>query len=76
MNKTGICCICGKEYTMYGSSPDPLTNDENARCCRACDWMYVIPARQGVRLSLQEAKYMASLKALYDQLEQLNGEPA
>lgn len=39
------CCICGKECVGWGNNPDPVVEDENARCCDECNDKYVIPAR-------------------------------
>lgn len=39
-----ICCICGGTYYGYGNNPAPVK--EGGRCCSACNWDYVIPARQ------------------------------
>ena len=38
-------CICGCEIEGYGNNPDPLTLKEGERCCDACNWKHVIPAR-------------------------------
>ena len=37
-----ICSICGKEYTGWGNNAWPVNE---GRCCDACNWNYVIPAR-------------------------------
>ena len=40
------CCICGKKLLgedEFGNNPEPVKS--KGRCCNACNWMYVIPAR-------------------------------
>lgn len=50
------CCICGKEIknNPYGNNAAPIV--EGGRCCRQCDEVFVIPARAGVRLNIEEMK--------------------
>lgn len=44
--KPFTCCICGKRINgEWGNNPAPVNNDEDAKCCDACDCSYVIPAR-------------------------------
>ena len=66
MKKTGKCCICGQPYDLYGNNPYPLTTDESQRCCNACDWAYVMPARllarSGKRFTLEDAKKLEAQK--------------
>lgn len=47
MPETGICCICGKPYGMFGNNPEPLCDDKDytSRCCNDCDRKYVLTAR-------------------------------
>ena len=46
------CSICGVEMTEpFTNNPYPVIEDEEARCCSSCNWEYVIPARQGVKIS-------------------------
>ena len=37
-----ICSICGKKYTEYGNTAEPINS---GRCCDFCDHTKVIPAR-------------------------------
>ena len=39
------CCICGKLFKGFGNNPWPVKTGEAERCCDACNWDYVIPAR-------------------------------
>lgn len=39
------CCICGGFFYGYGNNPYPVVEDEDARCCDACDSTVVISAR-------------------------------
>ena len=39
------CCICGKVYVGWGNNPSPIDDEEEHRCCDACNNRYVIPAR-------------------------------
>lgn len=39
------CCICGKICTDWGNDPWPVVNDDDARCCDACNGAVVIPQR-------------------------------
>lgn len=42
----GVCCICGEPIEGYGNNPEPYMSAENGeRCCDACNWHFVIPAR-------------------------------
>lgn len=41
--ETGICCICGKEYTHWGNNPYPIKED--GRCCDDCNFSVVLAAR-------------------------------
>lgn len=45
--ETGTCCFCGKKYTHYGNSIDPLIHPSgiDARCCDVCNATIVIPNR-------------------------------
>lgn len=45
--ETGVCCLCGGEYTLFDNDPYPLCdeNDYSSRCCAICNWKKVIPAR-------------------------------
>ena len=65
-SEVGTCCICGKEYTHFGNNPYPLTDDEEARCCKSCDFQYVIPARiiAGRPFDLETAKMIEYGKGL------------
>ena len=38
-----ICCICGEKSHGYGNNPEPYKHE--GRCCDACNYHYVIPAR-------------------------------
>lgn len=44
-NQEYVCCICGKKFTGWGNDPWPVVEDENARCCDACNNEAVLPAR-------------------------------
>lgn len=44
-NQIQRCCICGEEFTGWGNNPWPVDKREDARCCNACNEIYVIPAR-------------------------------
>ena len=39
------CCICHKIFTDWGNDPWPVNKDNDARCCDACNGIYVLPAR-------------------------------
>ena len=40
------CCICHSEIDGYGNNPYPyFSEDEQARCCDACDNEFVLAAR-------------------------------
>lgn len=42
----GICCICGEELEGYGNNPKPYKQaKQGERCCDACNFKFVIPAR-------------------------------
>lgn len=53
-----ICCICGKEFTGYGNSPEPV-KDEGV-CCDDCNMTIVVPAR------LEKAGYRKVNEELFD----------
>ena len=36
------CSICGGQYEGWGNNAKPVNN---GRCCDACNWEHVIPAR-------------------------------
>lgn len=40
-----VCCICGKKFTGWGNNPWPVVEDEDARCCDACNDEKVLSAR-------------------------------
>ena len=40
--ETGICCICGKEYTHWGNNALPV---KDGRCCDECNDTEVLQAR-------------------------------
>lgn len=40
--ETGICCICGKEYTHWGNNALPV---KDGRCCDACNYSIVLAKR-------------------------------
>lgn len=46
------CCICGKEAGKYGNNSWPIYKDEVKKCCDTCNFMYVIPARLGMKVYL------------------------
>lgn len=39
------CCICGGTFKGWGNNPEPVVNEEGARCCDACNSEFVIPIR-------------------------------
>ena len=43
----GVCCLCGNPYSHWGNNPYPLCDEDDyvSRCCDACNWMHVFPAR-------------------------------
>ena len=55
--ETGVCCLCGGTYTHYGNNPYPLCDedDDSSRCCDACNWRKVIPARSRQAEQLRKA---------------------
>lgn len=59
--ETGVCCLCGGEYTEYGNNPDPVCTIPNARCCHKCNWERVLPAR-GLKLSMSYEKYLKAVE--------------
>lgn len=40
--KDGVCCICGDKIESYGNNAEPYAH---GRCCDACNFRFVIPAR-------------------------------
>ena len=44
MYDKGTCCLCGNEYDNFGNNAQPV---KDGRCCDACNWEKVIPARLG-----------------------------
>ena len=52
-NQNGVkltsCCLCGCKFTGLGNNPWPLSENENDRCCNACNEVRVIPARIELR---------------------------
>lgn len=40
--ETGICSICGRQYTHWGNNAWPI-ND--GRCCDSCNATQVVPTR-------------------------------
>ena len=46
------CCICSNEYKGLGNNPDPISENENDRCCDNCNTYKVIPARLKVILGI------------------------
>ena len=42
-DSTYTCCICGEECHGYGNNPEPFKHE--GRCCDACNFRFVIPAR-------------------------------
>lgn len=39
------CCICGCPLSEFGNNPWPVSDNENDRCCDACNVKVVIPKR-------------------------------
>ena len=58
------CCLCGKTFNGFGNNPYPVCDedDDDSRCCDACDANVVIPLRiiklryHKIRQSLKTAK--------------------
>ena len=40
-----MCCLCGAPIEGWGNNPYPVVKWDGARCCDACNYEYVIPAR-------------------------------
>lgn len=40
--KEGVCCICGGDIEGYGNNAEPYAH---GKCCDACNFKFVIPAR-------------------------------
>ena len=40
-----VCCLCGQEIDGYGNNPEPISTNEDDRCCDSCNLEKVIPAR-------------------------------
>lgn len=53
----GACCLCGGTYLHFGNNPSPLCDedDDSSRCCDACNWRKVIPARSRQAEQLRKA---------------------
>ena len=51
-----VCCICGMKFTGWGNNPYPVVEDENARCCDACNAEKVLPARLAQMFGSKEDK--------------------
>lgn len=45
INDIKVCCICHCEFTGWGNNPWPVNDEEDARCCDACNEAFVVPAR-------------------------------
>ena len=46
------CSICGVEMTEpFTNNPYPVIEDDEARCCSDCNSLWVIPARQGMKIT-------------------------
>ena len=43
--ETFKCCICLNECRGLGNNPDPISENEDDRCCDNCNMTKVIPAR-------------------------------
>lgn len=39
------CCICGCPLSGFGNNSWPVSDNENDRCCDACNAKVVIPKR-------------------------------
>ena len=51
--KEKTCCICGKKFIGFGNNPYPVKStskgiDSDDRCCDACNFAVVIPARVSI----------------------------
>ena len=46
--ETGVCCLCGGAFRLYGNNPYPLcdASDYDSRCCHKCDKEKVWAARE------------------------------
>jgi hypothetical protein len=40
------CVLCGEGIEEWGNNPEPVSSV--GRCCNACNWNEVIPARLGL----------------------------
>ena len=46
------CSICGKAmFEMEINNPYPVIEDDEAVCCSECNGLWVIPARQGMKIT-------------------------
>lgn len=55
-NQENVCCICGKRFTGWGNNPWPVIEDEDARCCDACNDEKVVPARLAMMFNKEKTK--------------------
>lgn len=39
------CYLCGRELVAHGHNAWPLSDDPQNRCCSACNYTIVVPAR-------------------------------
>ncbi len=51
--KEDVCCVCGDEIEGYGNNAEPYAH---GRCCDACNYRFVIPARLELLNSDSEEK--------------------
>jgi len=51
------CCICHKIFTDWGNDPWPVVkDDDDARCCDACNDRVVLAARLAQMFSKENKK--------------------
>lgn len=48
-----VCCICGEPIEGYGNNAEPY---KHGKCCDACNFKFVIPARLNIVDTAEEAK--------------------
>jgi hypothetical protein len=51
--KKDYCCICGESIDGYGNNPEPYRSSADGRCCDACNFKFVVPARMAL-LDMEE----------------------
>ena len=44
---TGVCTVCGCNYTFNSDNPDPIIDNEDAHCCNICHDLFIDTAPHG-----------------------------